>query len=133
MKYFPVDGGDEYAKSRRPHYERLDSSQSHRHEGTKLSYIWFHYALNGICLFAIVAASLSFWIVGRYRPILLPYAFGLRVRDNPKFTTILCTVLGALFASWTVWLLNNILVVMSKQVISSRGASLSTLEGESLG
>lgn len=135
MRYFQVGGDDEYAQPRRPQYTRLSSGQDvrgqeNRHEGTKLSYIWFHYTLNGVCLFIIVIASLSFWIVAHNRPILLPYLLGLAVRGNPKFTTIFCTITGALFASWTVWLLNNILVVMSKQVISSRGASISTLESE---
>lgn len=134
MRHIQIRGNDDYGRPRRPEYHRLESNQSarhDRHEGTKLSYIWFHYLLNGACLFIIVAATVSFWIVCHHRPVLLPYAFGLTVRANPKFTTIFCTIMGALLASWTVWLLNNILVVMSKQVVSAQGASISTLEGES--
>lgn len=87
------------------------------------------YVAYGSALGFIAIAALSFWLASACKPILFSYELGLLIRANTKFTTIACTIVGALLSAVTIWLLNRLLQLMSTQIIASRGATLSTIEG----
>lgn len=87
------------------------------------------YIIYGSALAAIILSTLAFWVTSFYVPVLFSYSFGLLIKANPKYATIACTIVGALVSAATIWLLNRILQLMSKQIIASRGVTLSTIEG----
>lgn len=112
------------------HYTRLSSptqQQPHipRPRPTAVS-LW--YALYGFTVLLIAAAALIFWSISAARPILFSVSAGEWLTRNQNYATIACTIAGTLLASWTIWLLNSLLVLMSKQVISSRGTTISVVE-----
>lgn len=88
------------------------------------------YGIYGSALAVIILTTVAFWVTSFYTPILFSYDFGLLIKANPKYTTIACTIIGALVSAVTIWLLNRILQLMSKQIIASRGVTLSTIEGK---
>ena len=85
-----------------------------------------------------MVAVLVFWIKSYRAPLLLPVELGILLRANPKiaallWTTIaalLWTTIGSLLSSLTLYLLNGMLLLMTKQVIAMHGASLSEIDGE---
>lgn len=104
-------------------------SQKTSNRNSALSRVRVLYLLYGFGVFAIIAGSLVFWATSFHRPILFPYSAGRWIKAHVKYTTIFCTIAGALLAAFTVYLLNQILILMSQQVIRTHGASLSTIEG----
>lgn len=124
MNYTSLIGTDEKGGSISPQPKGIIKANHHN--------VRFWYALYGSGLVFVIGATVAFWVSSFYRPILFSYNFGLLIRDNPKYTTIACTVIGTLISAFTIYLLNRLLKLMSKQIIASQGATLSTIEGKTL-
>jgi hypothetical protein len=89
------------------------------------------YIIHSGGLIALFVAVVAFWSTTHHTPLLLPIRFSFFLRVNPKVSTLLWTTLGSLLAAFTLYLLNGLLLLMNKQVIATKGASLSDIDGAS--
>lgn len=76
----------------------------------------------------MIAAAIIFWAIASHKPILVPYHQGQWLLKHPKISTIFWTAMGSVLAAGTIYLLNSMLVVVTRQTLASHGATLSTIE-----
>jgi hypothetical protein len=90
--------------------------------------VWFPIYAGGLLL--LVLAAISIWVTSYHKPILLPIEFGLLLQANPKLAALIWTTISSLLSALTLFLLNGVFLLMNKQVLAARGATLSRIEGE---
>jgi hypothetical protein len=81
-------------------------------------------------LLALTLGAVIFWATVAVKPIYFGDDSANWLKANPKLGTILWTSVGSLLAILTLYLLNGMLLLMSKQVSEKHGATLSTIDGK---